>query len=166
MLRRVFNQSTTARNLLFSRITRNFATKRFALPKFADSVEDVTVVRFLKEVGEYIEEDEEIIEVESHKGSTPIKSTMAGMISSYLIEIEEDILVNQDICEIDVDAPRPQKSEAVKPATPVQEVKQEQPKTVQKEAVKEVKEVKATPKAESTSSIPVSTGHGLCFTII
>ena len=91
---------------------RFFATQNFKFPKIGDSVENATLISYLKEVGEYIEEDEDLIIVESHKGEVKIKSTLAGMVSSHLVEIEEDIDVGQDIIEIDVDAPRPEKTVA------------------------------------------------------
>lgn len=113
----------------FMRMVRYFGTKRMTLPKFADSVEEVTMTRYVVEPGEYVNEDDDIIEIESQKGSTFIKSSMSGMVSSYLVEIDADFNIGDEYCEIDIDAPKPDKKQAT--AAPP---KEEKPKEAPKEA--------------------------------
>jgi 2-oxoisovalerate dehydrogenase E2 component (dihydrolipoyl transacylase) len=119
------------------------------LPKFADSVEEVTLVKFLVEPGEYVFEDDDIIEIESQKGNTMIKSSLSGMVSGYLVELDSDLNIGDEYCEIDVDAPKPDKkpvssattsTPAPTPVTEKKETPQQAPK-------------KETPKQESKPSI-------------
>ena len=125
-------------------LARFFATKRMVLPKFADSVEEITLVRYLVEPGDYVFEDDDIIEVESQKGETAIKSSLSGMVSSFLFEPMDDFNVGDEYCEIDVDAPVPEKkpkeistpSEPVKATETPAQVKSETVKTPSKETVK------------------------------
>lgn len=133
----------------FLRMARFFATKRMTLPKFADSVEEVTMTRYLVEPGEYVHEDDDIIEIESQKGSTFIKSSLSGMVSGYMVEIDADFNIGDEYCEIDVDAPKPEKKSPSAPA-------QEQPK----EAAKEAKAPAPTPApapAQPPKSAPAPT---------
>ena len=125
-------------------LARFFATKRMVLPKFADSVEEITLVRYLVEPGDYVFEDDDIIEVESQKGETAIKSSLSGMVSSFLFEPMDDFNVGDEYCEIDVDVPVPEKkpkeistpSEPVKATETPAQVKSETVKTPSKETVK------------------------------
>lgn len=129
-----------------------FATKNLVLPKIADSIEDVTMMTFLVQEGEYVFEDQEIIEVESHKGTQNIRSTMAGLVNKFLVEEEQIIFIGDAIAELDVDAPAPvvEKKEEVKveavSGVKVEQVKKEAKKEVKKEVKKEgKKEVEAPP---------------------
>jgi 2-oxoisovalerate dehydrogenase E2 component (dihydrolipoyl transacylase) len=128
----------------FSTMMRYFGTKKMTLPKFADSVEEVTLVRYLVEPGDYVFEDDDIIEIESQKGNTMIKSSLSGMVSGYLVELDSDMNIGDEYCEIDIDAPKPEKkAKAVAPpptekTETVKEVPKEQPKKEVKPTMAEV----------------------------
>ena len=115
-----------------------------ALPKFADSVEEVTLVRYLVEPGDYVFEDDDIIEVESQKGNTMIKSSFSGMVSGYLIELDSDMNIGDEYCEIDTDAPKPEKKAKPVESAPTEkketvvEVPKEEPKKEVKPTIEEV----------------------------
>jgi pyruvate/2-oxoglutarate dehydrogenase complex dihydrolipoamide acyltransferase (E2) component len=101
----------TRKSILSQRIlSRCFANKDFNLPLLSESIQSVTITEFLKKEGEYVFEDEEFIQVESHKGDSNIKASFSGLISKYTVEIDQDVNVGEKLCEIDVDAPQPTKS--------------------------------------------------------
>lgn len=147
--RNLFTRITKLRSLR-KPVTQRFATKNLVLPKIADSIQDVTMMTFLVEEGEYVFEDQQIIEVESHKGTQNIRSTMSGLVTKFLVEEEQIIYIGDAIAELDVDAPAPvvEKKEKAKveagPGVKVEEVKGEAKKEVKKE-VKKVKAVEAPP---------------------
>lgn len=143
------------RSLRMSRLCRFFGTQRMKLPKFGDSVEEVTMTNYLIEPGEYVFEDDDIIEVESQKGTTKIKSSLSGMISSYLVEIDDDFNVGDEYCEVDIDAPKPEKKVAAPSvaAETAKEVKQDAPAPTPK---KEAKPAPApAPKTPKVATAPL-----------
>lgn len=52
---------------------RLFGSKIFKLPSIAESVEEVTIVNFIKKEGDFVNQDDEIIEVESSKGNMNVR---------------------------------------------------------------------------------------------
>ena len=50
--------------------SRYFALKKFEIKKFADSVESVTISKINVKIGDYVVEDQEILEFDSDKGTT------------------------------------------------------------------------------------------------
>lgn len=113
-------------------------------------MEEVTMMNYLVEPGEYVFEDDDIIQVESQKGAIKIKSTLSGMVSSYLVEPDQEFNVGDEYCEIDVDAPVPEKKPKASPAKaePVAEVKAESAPVKQEQK-------KAEKKPEPVSSVPM-----------
>lgn len=55
-------------------INRYFAKKVLKIPSIAESVEEVTVSRFLVEEGQFANEDDKILEVETSKGNFEIRT--------------------------------------------------------------------------------------------
>lgn len=81
---------------LLKRTKFNFPVKTFQLQKFAESVESVEVKRFLAKEGDFINEDDEIIEFDSEKGSTIQRIPESGKIVKFLVEIDEEYPVPCD----------------------------------------------------------------------
>lgn len=85
----------------------NFPVKKFQLNKIAESVESVQIKRFLAEPGDYVREDDEIIEFDTDKGSTIQRIPESGKIVEFLVEIDEEYPVPSDFVAIDTDATPP-----------------------------------------------------------
>jgi 2-oxoglutarate dehydrogenase E2 component (dihydrolipoamide succinyltransferase) len=111
------------------------------VPTVGESINEVTLVKWLKEDGAYAERDEVIAELESEKATFEINAEQAGAIKQ--IAKEGDTLAIGDlVCSIDTDAPKPETVAApvaveAKPATEKAAAPKEEPKT----------DVKATPVA-------------------
>ncbi|HTB52996.1 MAG TPA: 2-oxoglutarate dehydrogenase complex dihydrolipoyllysine-residue succinyltransferase [Ferruginibacter sp.] len=112
------------------------------VPTVGESITEVTLVKWIKKDGDWVERDEVIAELESEKATFEINAEQAGVLKT--IAKEDDTLKIGDIaCTIDTDAPRPAGSV----------VKAEAPKEVAKPAVvadnptKVAADVKATPVA-------------------
>ena len=115
------------------------------VPSVGESITEVTLVKWLKKEGEWVERDEVIAELESEKATFEINAEQAGLLK--IIAAEGDTLKIGDIaCSIDTDAAKPEAKTATVVATP--EVKKETQKvatvtpTVQAETT-----IKATPVA-------------------
>jgi 2-oxoglutarate dehydrogenase E2 component (dihydrolipoamide succinyltransferase) len=132
-----------------------FTIKKQTLPSIAESIKDVTVVQYLKQEGEFVNQDDEILEVETHKGNFKVRSSAQGQVVKFLVAPEQDIEIGAEYVEIDTDAtqgnaPVQKKEEA--PAAPQQPA----PKA-ESEKVEKPKETKpAPPKEEAKKSAPVS----------
>jgi 2-oxoglutarate dehydrogenase E2 component (dihydrolipoamide succinyltransferase) len=121
------------------------------VPSVGESINEVTLVKWLKQDGEYVERDEVIAELESEKATFEINAQQAGILTT--IAKEGDTLKIGDVaCTIDETAARPEKAaepkgeekKEKKKAEPKPEEKKETPQPAGKE---EKPDVKATPVA-------------------
>ena len=113
------------------------------VPTVGESINEVTLVKWLKKDGEYANRDEVIAELESEKATFEINAEQAGTLK--IIAQEGDTLKIGDlICSIDTDAAKP----AVSGTLPTKEsnAKVEIAKPTD-EVVKPQSDVKATPVA-------------------
>ena len=77
------------------------------VPTIGESINEVTLVKWLKQEGEWVERDEVIAELESEKATFEINAEQAGQLKQ--IAKEGDTLAIGDIvCSIDTDAKRPE----------------------------------------------------------
>jgi 2-oxoglutarate dehydrogenase E2 component (dihydrolipoamide succinyltransferase) len=114
------------------------------VPSVGESISEVTLVKWLKNDGEYAQRDEVIAELESEKATFEINAEQAGAIKQ--IAKEGDTLAIGDlVCSIDTDAPKPEGATVIeeKPAV-VETAKAAQ---TAPEAAKAATDVKATPVA-------------------
>ncbi len=112
------------------------------LPTIAESIEEVTVLRFMKEKGDFVELDEEFLEVESHKGNMTIRSTEQGAITKLLVDIDADIKIGTDLVELDTSATKPEVDDVKKEPVKQEELKEE---PIQAETQQTQKTQKSTP---------------------
>ncbi|HTM67152.1 MAG TPA: 2-oxoglutarate dehydrogenase complex dihydrolipoyllysine-residue succinyltransferase [Flavipsychrobacter sp.] len=122
------------------------------VPSVGESINEVTLVKWLKQDGAWVERDELLCELESEKATFELNAEKAGVL--HTVAKEGDTLNIGDIaCRIDEAAARPegQKVEAEKPESPKAETKKaEAPKAEEKKAAgSAMPDVKATPVAKS-----------------
>ncbi|MEQ9052453.1 MAG: biotin/lipoyl-containing protein, partial [Marinoscillum sp.] len=80
------------------------ALVEMVMPKMGESVMEGTVLSWLKNVGDPIEEDESILEVATDKVDTEIPSTHAGVLKEILAQEGDVIEVGKPIALIETDA--------------------------------------------------------------
>ena len=119
------------------------------VPTVGESISEVTLLKWTRKDGEYVDRDEVIAELESEKATFEVNAEQAGTLK--IIAKEGDTLnIGSVLAHIDETATKP--AAAVAPAT---EVKKEEPKTEAKPAVAETpvtavsNEIKATPVASA-----------------
>jgi 2-oxoglutarate dehydrogenase E2 component (dihydrolipoamide succinyltransferase) len=124
------------------------------VPTVGESISEVTLTKWLKKDGEWVERDEAIAELESEKATFEINAEKAGIL--HTIAKEEDTLKIGDVaCTIDDTAQKPAGKEAPKEEKKVDAPKTEtvtQPKVQEKKPAEEQKaethnDLKATPVA-------------------
>lgn len=131
------------------------------VPAVGESISEVTLLKWLKKDGEYVERDEVIAELESEKATFEVNAEKAGIIKLAAIKEGDSIKIGELLASIDESAVQPfsngksveENGEAIKTE---QAAKAEEPKKEKKAAkvtvpVTELKsaveELKATPVA-------------------
>lgn len=88
---------------------------KITVPPVGESITEVTIARWNKKTGDYVEMDELLCELESDKATFELNAEVAGVLK--VLGNEGDTLkVGAPIAEIDENAPKPEKSDA--PAVP------------------------------------------------
>lgn len=102
------------------------------VPTVGESISEVTIARWNKKTGDYVEMDELLCELESDKATFELNAEAAGVLTTKGNE-GDTIKVGDLIAEIDTDAKRPEGTAA--PAAPAKEEKKaEAPKAEAKPA--------------------------------
>jgi 2-oxoglutarate dehydrogenase E2 component (dihydrolipoamide succinyltransferase) len=71
------------------------------LPRLGETVEDATITRWLKAVGDQVEAGEPIVEVGTDKVDTEVEATASGRIASLLVNVNDVVPVGTPIATID-----------------------------------------------------------------
>ena len=121
------------------------------VPSVGESISEVTLVKWLKQNGEWVERDEVIAELESEKATFEINAQQAGILTT--IANEGDTLKIGDVaCTIDDTAARPEKA-----AEPKAEEKKEKTKRSEAPKAEEKKEpVQTKEKISDIKTTPVA----------
>ncbi|HEU4632638.1 MAG TPA: 2-oxoglutarate dehydrogenase complex dihydrolipoyllysine-residue succinyltransferase [Flavisolibacter sp.] len=119
------------------------------VPTVGESINEVTLIKWLKGDGEYVERDEVIAELESEKATFEVNAEKAGVLKT--VGKEGDTLnIGDVLAQIDETAAKPEgaapKTEAAKP---VETPKKEEAKPQAQPAVIPASDVKATPVASA-----------------
>src|SRR5665213_394116 len=99
------------------------------VPSVGESINEVTLTKWIKKDGDYVERDEVIAELESEKATFEINAEKAGILHTVAKE-DDNLQIGDVVGTIDDAAEKPAGKEA-----PVQE-KQEAPKAAVKEETK------------------------------
>ncbi len=70
------------------------------LPALGESVTEGTVTRWLKKVGDSIQEDEGLLEISTDKVDTEIPSPVSGVIEEILVQEDETVEVGAILAKI------------------------------------------------------------------
>ncbi len=76
------------------------------IPTVGESISEVTISKWLKKEGDYVEMDEPIAEIESDKATVDLNATHSGVLHSLAAE-GEDIKIGAIAAKIDTDATSP-----------------------------------------------------------
>ena len=79
-------------------------TTSVTLPKMGESVVEGTIIRWLKQEGEYVKEDEPLVEISTDKIDTELPSPASGVVTKILAGQDETVEVGAEIAVIDESA--------------------------------------------------------------
>ncbi|SET45328.1 2-oxoglutarate dehydrogenase E2 component (dihydrolipoamide succinyltransferase) [Hymenobacter actinosclerus] len=74
------------------------------MPKMGESIMEGTVLKWLKQVGDAIEQDESVLEVATDKVDTEVPALHAGILQEILVEEGQVVAVGAPIAVIETDA--------------------------------------------------------------
>ncbi len=119
------------------------------VPTVGESISEVTLVKWLKNDGDYVQRDEVIAELESEKATFEVNAEQAGVVKQVAKE-GDTLAIGDVVCSIDTEAAKPeaaaeQKAEPAKEEAPAAKNATENVAPVGKEEIKA--DVKATPVA-------------------
>lgn len=106
------------------------------VPTVGESINEVTLIAWIKKDGEYVERDEVIAELESEKATFEVNAEQAGVLI-HKANVEDTLTIGDVLAQIDETAERP----AGAPEKPAEETKPQKQET----------ETKAEPAAAATS---------------
>lgn len=141
----------------------------------AESISEGTLSSFSKQVGDYVEQDEEIASIETDKIDVSVNAPEAGTIKELLVSEGDTVTVGQEIAKMEPGSggsggAKEAKEEPKAPASedkptssdpkPKEEPKKEEPKKEEpkKEAPPPKKEEKPSPPKEEKKTSAPSTG--------
>ncbi|MEM9894740.1 MAG: dihydrolipoamide acetyltransferase family protein [Bacteroidota bacterium] len=128
------------------------AAVEMLMPKMGESVMEGTVLTWLKQVGDTVEEDESILEVATDKVDTEIPSTQSGILKEILAQEGDVIEVGKPIAIIESDGA------GLENATPIHQNGKEEEVAV--EAQKILDQAMHAASSEQNGSIPRTSESG------
>ena len=116
------------------------------VPTVGESISEVTLVKWLKNDGEWVNRDEVIAELESEKATFEINAEQAGVIKQIAKE-GDTLAIGDVVCNIDTEAAKPEGATPDSAAAPEKSKTQEPAPAPAKETHATAADVKATPVA-------------------
>ena len=131
------------------------------VPEMAESISEGTLKQFSKQVGDYVERDEEIATIETDKIDVSVNAPEAGTIKEFLAKEEDTVTVGQELVKLETGGSAPSGGDVEAKSEPKDSASEKQETTSQPEGGKEKedskpvkKETKPEPKEEKKSTPP------------
>ncbi|KXL49882.1 hypothetical protein M433DRAFT_99191 [Acidomyces richmondensis BFW] len=96
---------------LFSLSSCRYEEQIVKVPDMAESITEGTLKQFNKQVGDYVEQDEEIATIETDKIDVAVNAPAAGTIKEFLANEEDTVTVGQDLVKLELGGEPGQKAE-------------------------------------------------------
>ena len=74
---------------------------RILLPRVAETIDESYVAEFLVAIGDTVTEGQPILKVETDKAIVEIPSTAAGVLTGWLVEIDQEISTGTEIATVE-----------------------------------------------------------------
>ncbi|CAL3971711.1 unnamed protein product [Diplocarpon coronariae] len=131
---------------------RSYADKVVKVPEMAESITEGTLKQWSKQIGDFVEQDEEIATIETDKIDVAVNAPESGTIKEFLANEDDTITVGQDLVRLELGgAPEggPKEKASSESAEPASK---KQPTSLKSEPVEkdESKSASASPPAQET----------------
>ncbi|KAJ5114590.1 Biotin/lipoyl attachment [Penicillium alfredii] len=165
-LRSVKGLSTLSRSNVSPRATSGllqvsssgtYADKVVQVPQMAESITEGTLKQFSKQIGDFVERDEELATIETDKIDVSVNAPESGTIKEFLVGEEDTVTVGQDLVKLELGgAPEGKKETPEKPKEDAAEKpKEPAPAPSEPEKPKESQASKPAPPSEKPKEPPV-----------
>lgn len=77
------------------------ASHQVQLPRMGESVSEATLVKWLKQPGDFVQEDEAILEIATDKVDSDVVAPVSGILKELLFEVDQVVQVGATIAVID-----------------------------------------------------------------
>lgn len=81
---------------------RCYADKIVKVPEMAESISEGTLKQWSKQIGDFVEQDEEIATIETDKIDVAVNAPEAGTIKEFLANEEDTVTVGQDLVRLEL----------------------------------------------------------------
>ncbi|TVY59222.1 2-oxoglutarate dehydrogenase complex component E2 [Lachnellula suecica] len=133
---------------------RSYADKVVNVPEMAESISEGTLKQFSKQIGDYVEQDEEIATIETDKIDVAVNAPEAGTIKEFFVQEEDTVEVGQKLLRLELGgAPEGGKEEKAE-STPKEPASDEQPTSSDPKPSKEESKPREESKLKEESSPP------------
>ncbi|KUI71928.1 hypothetical protein VM1G_07899 [Cytospora mali] len=102
------HQATILPLPVLMRHVRTYADTIVKVPQMAESISEGTLKQWSKQVGDYVEQDEEIATIETDKIDVAVNAPEAGTIKEFLANEEDTVTVGQDIVRLELGGAPPE----------------------------------------------------------
>ncbi len=120
------------------------------VPSVGESINEVTLTKWIKKDGEWVDRDEVIAELESEKATFEINAEQAGILHTKA-NIDDTLEIGQVVAEIDDTATKPEGKAEAKAEAP-KETPAEAPKVEKEQPTKVEEEKKAEPAVQKPAA--------------
>ncbi|KAJ4387972.1 2-oxoglutarate dehydrogenase complex E2 component [Gnomoniopsis smithogilvyi] len=96
------HQARTLPLPLLMQHVRTYADKVVQVPQMAESISEGTLKQFSKQIGDFVEQDEEIATIETDKIDVAVNAPEAGTIKEFLVNEEDTVTVGQDLLRLEL----------------------------------------------------------------
>ncbi|MDZ7626699.1 MAG: biotin/lipoyl-containing protein [Ignavibacteriaceae bacterium] len=73
----------------------------FKLPELGENIESADIINVLVKVGDVVEKEQSIIEIETDKATIEVPSNISGKITEVLVKQGDSVKVGQTIIKVD-----------------------------------------------------------------
>jgi len=140
-------QTGVFNNNFFPQQIRTYADKVVKVPQMAESISEGTLKQWVKNVGDFVKQDEEVATIETDKVDVSVNSPASGTIVEVFAAEEDNVAVGADLFKLELgDGPKEGAAAASEPKK--EEPKQEEPKKEEPKEEKPQESKPAPPKEE------------------
>ncbi|PLB39396.1 putative dihydrolipoamide succinyltransferase [Aspergillus candidus] len=151
----VSNVSRTALSPVGRFQIRTYADSVVKVPQMAESITEGTLKQFSKQVGDFVERDEEIATIETDKIDVSVNAPESGTIKEFLANEEDTVTVGQELVKLELGgAPEPKEESAEKPKEPAAADKPKSPAPEETKKPEQAKPSKPETEAPKQPSAP------------
>ncbi len=122
--------------------------KEFKLPELGENIESADIINVLVKVGDRVEKEQSIIEIETDKATIEVPSSVEGVVKEVLVKTGDNVKVGQTIIKVDEAGTGVTKELPAEEKTPAEKKEVKKVETKSEEKPKEKKPAASSGKKE------------------